>query len=103
MTAPRSPLPAPHLKVFRWRAIGPLLVLAVIAGILWPLFADTIARHETQRVGTQKLGAKVEIEDLHLDLKNGGGRMRGLTIASPHEAFKKLLQAGEIVSHLDLL
>src|SRR3989440_6330116 len=94
---------APRRKIFRWRAIGPLLVLAVIAGILWLLFADTIARHETQRVGTQMLGAKVEIEDLHLDLKNGDVRIRGLTIASPHEAFKNLLQADEIVADLDVL
>src|SRR5256714_13258733 len=96
MTAPRG-------KIFRWRAIGPLLVLAVIAGILWLLFADTIARHETQRVGTQMLGAKVEIEDLHLDLKNGDVRIRGLTIASPHEAFKNLLQADELVADLDVV
>jgi uncharacterized protein (TIGR03545 family) len=91
------------LKIFRWRAIGPLLVLAVIAGILWWLFADTIARRETQKVGTQMLGARVEIQDLHLDLKNGDVTIRGLTIASPHEPFKNLLQADEIVADLDML
>jgi uncharacterized protein (TIGR03545 family) len=91
------------VKVFRWRAIGPLLVLFVIAGILWWLFADSIARRETQKVGTQMLGAKVEIQDLHLDLKNGDVTIRGLTIASPHEAFKNLLQADEIVADLDVV
>src|SRR2546430_17084996 len=94
---------APRRKIFRWRAIGPLLVLAVIAGILWLLFADTIARHETPRVGTQMLGAKVEIEDLHLALKNGDARIRGLPIASPHQAFKNRLQADNAVPHLDVL
>jgi uncharacterized protein (TIGR03545 family) len=91
------------VKVFRWRAIGPLLALFVIAGILWWLFADSIARRETQKVGTQMLGAKVEIQDLHLDLKNGDVTIRGLTIASPHEAFKNLLQADEIVADLDVV
>jgi uncharacterized protein (TIGR03545 family) len=91
------------LKIFRWKAIGPLLVLTVIAGVLWWLFADTIARRETQKVGTQMLGARVEIEHLHLDLKNGDVTIRGLTIASPHEAFKNLLQADEIVADLDML
>jgi uncharacterized protein (TIGR03545 family) len=91
------------VKVFRWRAIGPLLVLFVMAGILWWLFADSIARRETQKVGTQMLGAKVEIQDLHLDLKNGDVTIRGLTIASPHEAFKNLLQADEIVADLDVV
>jgi uncharacterized protein (TIGR03545 family) len=92
-----------RVKIFRWRAIGPLLVLLVIAGVLWWLFADTIARRETQKVGTQMLGAKVEIQDLHLDLRNGDVTIRGLTIASPHEAFKNLLQADEIVADLDVV
>ena len=90
-------------KVFRWRAIGPLLVLFVIAGVLWWLFADGIARRESQKVGTQMLGAKVEMQSLHLDLANGNVTIRGLTIASPHEPFKNLLQADELVADLDML
>lgn len=101
--APGSRLPAPRLKIFRWRAIGPLLVLLVIAVILWWLFADTIARRESQKVGTQVLGAKVEINDLHLDLRHGKVLVHGLTIASPHEAFRNLLQADELVADLDVV
>ena len=95
MTAsrPQAPAPSPRFRVFRWRAIGPLLVLLVIAAALWWLFADTIARRETQKVGTQVIGAKVEIQDLHLDLAHGKVLIRGLTVASPHEALRNLLQA----------
>jgi uncharacterized protein (TIGR03545 family) len=105
MTArnPQSPIPSPRFKILRWRAIGPLLVLLIVVGVLWWLFADTIARRETQKVGTQLLGAKVEIQDLHLDLANGDVTIRGLTIASPHEAFKNLLQADELVADLDVI
>jgi len=92
-----------RIKIFRWRAIGPLLVLFVIAGVLWWLFADTIARHESQNIGTQLLGAKVEIRYLHLDLAHGDVTIKGLTIASPHEAFKNLLQPDELVADLDML
>src|SRR6266550_150458 len=92
-----------RLRIFRWRAIGPLLVLFVIGGVLWWLFADTIARHESQKVATQMLGARVEIEHLHLDIANGKVLLRGLTIASPHEAFKNLLQADELVADLDVV
>ena len=70
------------IKIFRWRAVGPLLVLFVITCVLWWLFADTIARHESQRVGTTLLGAKVEIQSLHLDLAHGDVTITGLTIAS---------------------
>ena len=91
------------IKIFRWRAVGPLLVHLVIAGILWWVFADTIARHQSQNVGTQMLGAKVEIQKLHLDLRHGKVLISGLTIASPHEAFKNLLQADELVVDLDVV
>src|SRR6266498_2441043 len=96
-------VPAMSVKIFRWRAIGPLLILFVIACVLWWLFADSIARREVQKVGTQMLGAKVEIQDLHLDLRHGDVTIRGLTIASPHEPFKNLLQADEIVADLDVV
>lgn len=92
-----------RMRVFRWRAIGPLLVLAAIVAVLWVLFADTIARRETENVGTQALGARVEIDDLHLDIANGDVTIRGLTIASPHEPFRNLLQADELVADVDVL
>ncbi len=92
-----------RIKIFRWRAVGPLLVLFVIACVLRWLFADTIARHESQKVGTALLGAKVEIQSLHLDLAHGDVAVKGLTIASPHEAFKNLLQADELVADLEML
>jgi len=98
-----SPAPQPRLKIFRWKAVGPLLVVFVIMVVLWLIFADTIARRQTQKVGTQLLGAKVEINDLHLDLPNGKVMLRGLTIASPHEAFRNLLQADELVADLDVV
>lgn len=91
------------VKIFRWRAVGPLLVLFVIAGILWWLFADTIARRESQKVATEILGAKVEIQRLHLDLRHGKVLISGLTIASPHEAFKNLMQADELVADIDVV
>ena len=94
---------SPPVKIFRWRAVGPLLVLFVIVCGLWWLFADRIARRESQNVGTQLLGAKVEIQSMHLDLAHGDVTIRGLTVASPHEAFKNLFQADELVADLDLL
>jgi len=100
---PDSRLQAPHFKIFRWKAIGPLLVLLIIAAVLWWLFADTIARRETQKVGTQMIGAKVEIQDLHLDLAHGKVLIRGLTVASPHEALRNLLQADELVADVDVV
>jgi len=92
-----------RIKIFRWKAVGPLLVLLVIAAILWWIFADSIARRQSEQVGTQILGAKVEIQKLHLDLRHGKVMLYGLTVASPHEALRNLLQADELVADVDVL
>ena len=91
------------VRVFRWRAIGPLLLFAALGVGLWVLFADRLARYSAEKVGTAIVGAKVEIQRLHIDLSAGDVTVRGLTVASPHEAFENLLQADELVADLDVL
>jgi len=91
------------VRVFRWRAIGPLLLFTLLGGALWVLFADRIARASAEKIGTAIVGAKVEIQSLHIDLTNGDVTVRGLTVASPHEALKNLLQADELVADIDVL
>ena len=91
------------VKVFRWRAIGPLLGFAALGVAGWILFADRIARATAEDVGTSVVGARVEIRDLHIDLAAGDVTVRGLTVASPHEPFKHLLEADELVADLDVL
>ena len=91
------------VRIFRWRAIGPLLVFVVIGGVLWWLFADRIARRSAEQIGTAIVGAKVEIQSLHIDLAKGDVTVRGITVASPHEALKNLFQADELVADIDML
>ena len=90
-------------RVFRWRAIGPLLLFAVLGALLWWLFADRIARHAAEAVGTAIVGAKVEMRGLHIDLAKGDVTVRGLIVASPHEALKNLFEAEELVADIDML
>ena len=91
------------VRIFRWRAIGPLLLFTLLGAVLWVLLADRIARVSAEKIGTAIVGAKVEIQYLHIDLKNGDVTVRGLTVASPHEALKNLLQADELVADVDVL
>jgi len=88
------------MKIFRWRAIGPLLLFFAGLGVLWWLFADRIARRTAEDVGTTVLGARVDIDRLHIDLARGAVEVRGLTVASPFEPFKNLLQADELVANV---
>ncbi|HEY3280487.1 MAG TPA: TIGR03545 family protein [Gemmatimonadales bacterium] len=91
------------VRIFRWRAVGPLLGFAIVAGVLWLLFGDRVARRAAEKMGTAIVGAKVEIQRLHIDLARGDVTVRGLTVASPHEALKNLVQADELTADLDVV
>ena len=91
------------VKVFRWKAVGPLLLFGLVLAILWWLFADGIARRTSEKVGTTVLGARVDIDHLHIDLIGGKIELRGLTLASPQEPMRNLLQADELVADIDVV
>ena len=92
-----------RVALFRWKAIGPLLLVGVVGVGSWLVFADRIAKATAQAVGTTLVGARVEIDRLHLDLPHGRVEIRGLTVASPFEALENLLQADALVADIDPL
>ena len=91
------------VAVFRWKAVAPLSLFGLAGLGLWLAFADRIARRTAESVGTALVGAEVEIERLHLDLRHGRVEIRGLTVASPFEALENLLQADALVADIDPL
>lgn len=92
-----------RVAVFRWRAVGPLLLFLALVVVLWMLFADRLVRESLEDAGSAALGARVEIRSLDLDLTDGRLTIRGLTIASPHEALKNLLEADELAAEIAVL
>jgi len=55
-----------RVKIFRWKAIGPLLGLLALLGILLWLFAEPIARQTTEEASTELLGTEVDVGRLDL-------------------------------------
>lgn len=95
--------PRASVRIFRWKAVAPLLVCSALAALGWLLFADRVARRGLEAAGTALVGGRVEIRRLHVDLVNGNVAISGLTVASPHEPFQNLFEADELVADLDLL
>jgi len=87
----------------RWRAVRPLAICGALGLGAWILFADRVAKHAVESVGTTLIGASVEIRRLHLDLPHGRVEVRGLTVASPFAALQNLLEADELVADVDPL
>jgi uncharacterized protein (TIGR03545 family) len=90
-----------RLKVFRWKAIGPLLGLLVLIGIVLWLFAEPIARQTTEEASTELLGTEVDVGRLDLLPRQASVDLGALQVADPFEPRRNLLEADRIVVKLN--
>ena len=84
------------IKIFRWKAIGPLLVLLLILGLLAWIFAEPVAKDTTEEASTELLGTQVDVAKLDLYPKQAAVDLRGLQIADPFVLTRNLIEADEI-------
>ena len=84
------------VKIFRWKAIGPLLLFLLILAILIWLFAEPVAKDTTEEVGTELLGTQVDIGKLDIVADEAAVDLRALQIADPFDLGKNLIEAEEI-------
>jgi uncharacterized protein (TIGR03545 family) len=90
-----------QVKIFRWKAIGPLLLLLVLIGVLVVIFAEPVARDTTEEVGTELLGTQVDVGRLDLLPRQASVDLGALQIADPFEPARNLVEADRIVLKLN--
>jgi uncharacterized protein (TIGR03545 family) len=84
------------VKIFRWKAIGPLALLLVLIAVLLWLFAEPIAKDTTEEEGTELLGTQVDIGKLDIIADEASVDLRELQIADPFDPDRNLVEAAEI-------
>jgi uncharacterized protein (TIGR03545 family) len=89
-----------RLQVFRWKAIGPLLLLFVLLGLLLWIFAEPVARETTEEASSELLGTEVDLGKLDLLPRKASVELHALQIADPFVLTRNLLAADRI--HLKL-
>ena len=89
------------MKIFRWKAIGPLLLLLLVIGILVVLFAEPVARDTTEEVSTELLGTQVDVGRLDLLPRQASVDLGALQVADPFEPRRNLVEADRIVLKLN--
>jgi uncharacterized protein (TIGR03545 family) len=91
------------VKIFRWKAIGPLLLLFLLIGILLWLFAEPVAKDTTEEVGTELLGTQVDVGRLDIIADEASLDLRELQIADPFDSTRNLVEAADIRLRLNPL
>jgi uncharacterized protein (TIGR03545 family) len=84
------------VRIFRWKAIGPLLLFLAIIGILVWLFAEPVAKDTSEEAGTELLGTQVDIGKLDIQAGEAAVDLRALEIADPFNLSKNLVEAEAI-------
>jgi uncharacterized protein (TIGR03545 family) len=104
-TPPPTPAPVPEptpvppersrlrLRIFRWKAIGPLLLLLAIIAVLVALFAEPIARQATEEASTELLGTEVDVGALDLRPRDAAVELRRIQVADPFDLDHNLVEA----------
>jgi uncharacterized protein (TIGR03545 family) len=84
------------IPIFRWKAIGPLLLILAIIGVLVMIFAEPIAKDTTEEAGTELLGTQVDVGKLDIIADKASVDLRALQIADPFAPTRNLIEAEEI-------
>lgn len=90
-----------RLKLFRWRAVGPLLLFLVLLVVLWIVFADSFVRSQAESSLSEILGTEVDIGSLRIREADAAVDIGDLAIADPRNPNRDLVQAGTITLDLD--
>src|SRR3954468_18072896 len=84
------------VKIFRWKAIGPLLLLFLILILLIWVFAEPVARQTAEEASSELLGTQVDVGKLDLIPRQASVDLRALQIADPFVLTRNLIEADEI-------
>src|SRR5918995_4234127 len=84
------------IKIFRWKAIGPLLLVLAILTLLVVVFAEPIAHDTSEEASTELLGTQVDLGKLDLFPREASVDLKALQIADPFALTRNLIEADEI-------
>jgi uncharacterized protein (TIGR03545 family) len=85
-----------RVKIFRWKAIGPLILFLGIIAVLVILFAEPVARDTTEEVSTEMLGTQVDVGKLNLHPTEPAVDLDALQVADPFNPNRNLVEAAQI-------
>ena len=83
-------------KIFRWKAIGPLLLLLALLGLAWVLFGDRFVEDTGEEVATDLLGTEVDLSGLRIRETDAAVDLGRLQVADPFNPARNLVETGAI-------
>ena len=89
------------MKIIRLWGVISFFVLVLVFALIWLVAAPVIIKRGIETSGTEALGAKLEIEEVNLDLFPLKIEINGLKATDPDQPMKNILEVGSINFGLD--
>lgn len=93
----------PRVRPFRLKAAVPFLLLVTVLSAVMVLFLDDLVRQSVEMVGTEIVGARVDVDKADVRLGEGVVRLRGVQVTNPDRPMTNIVEAGQIVADLRVL
>jgi uncharacterized protein (TIGR03545 family) len=90
------------MRVFRWKAIVPLVLVLGLVSAGWYLLLDSAVRRGIEVVATDLVGAKVDLAEADVRLADGSVVLRGLQVTNPDAPMTNLFQVDEIIADINV-
>ncbi len=84
----------------RKRALQVLIALFIIGLVTLYIFRNRLVESGIESTGTSVMGAKIEVDDLNLDVLDLSVRFKRLQVTNPEDGWRNLFELGP--SHLDV-
>lgn len=94
---------ASRMGIIRWKALLPFTIVLALIVLVTVLFAERAVQRGVEKVGTHIVGAKVDLREASLALRDGAVGLRGLAVTNPAKPMTNLFEAEEILVNLNLL
>jgi uncharacterized protein (TIGR03545 family) len=88
------------VRLVRWKAVAPLALFIALAAAAWRLWADAALKRLIEVVGTEIVGAKVDVARATVRLLAANVTVEGLAVTNPDAPMSNLFEAEQIVADL---
>ncbi|MCZ6917897.1 MAG: TIGR03545 family protein [Gemmatimonadetes bacterium] len=95
-------MPNRRTRVIRWKAAVPLALFLALVAVSWYFFLDATVRRSIEAIGTELVGAKVDLAEVEVRLREGSVTLRGLQVTNPDAPMTNLFEVDEIVADVRL-
>lgn len=89
------------MKWLRWQGLVAFFSLLALIAVLWWWLGDWWIARTLERVGTDTMGAEVNVADVDLRLADGQFELNGLQLTNAKQPQRNLLEIGHIEARFD--